>query len=61
MVVHSKPLKVKKTAVVNQFDEQPIGGQKNTGQLNPDEFEDKPLPKGAYNLDALGADAFGGG
>lgn len=61
MVVHAKPLQVKKTAVVNQFDEQPIGGQKNTGQLNPDEFEDKPLPKGAYNLDALGADAFGGG
>jgi len=24
------------------------------------EVEDKPIPRGAYNLDALGDDAFGG-
>jgi hypothetical protein len=30
--------------------------------MNPDELEeDKPLPKGAYNLDNLGPEAFGGG
>ena len=38
----------------------PIGGSK---QAQPDQTqeEDKPLPRGAYNLDNLGPDAFGGG
>ena len=39
----------------------PIGGNKVVMQVNMDEIEDKPLPKGTYNLDALGADAFGDG
>lgn len=38
----------------------PIGGGKPPA-INPDDFEDKPVPKGAYNLDNLPADAFGDG
>ena len=38
----------------------PIGGNKPQVSFDPNDTEDRPLPKGAYNLDALGADAFGG-
>jgi len=46
----------------NAFDDMPIGG----GKKPPVDFdagldEEKSLPRGAYNLDALGDDAFGGG
>lgn len=43
---------------MKSLDDQPIGGTKNVVPTPGDE-EDKPLPRGAYNLDALGADAFG--
>ena len=43
--------------IVN-VDDVPIGGAKQHAEV-ADELEDKPLPRGAYNLDALGADAFG--
>lgn len=43
------------------LDDMPIGGGKPPA-LNPyDLDEDKPVPKGAYNLDNLPADAFGDG
>ena len=45
----------------NTFDDIPIGGSKpivNSDEVGGDS-EDKPLPKGTNNLDALlGADAF---
>lgn len=49
--------------IPSNTDELPIGGAKNkttsAEEITPD--EDKPLPKGAYNLDALGEDAFPSG
>lgn len=44
----------------NNFDDMPIGGNKPPVTFDPNNDEDRPLPKGTYNLDALGADAFGG-
>lgn len=39
----------------------PIGGAKKNPPPEPaGDDEDRPLPKGSYNLDALGEDAFGG-
>lgn len=45
--------------VQKNIDEIPLGGAGKAPVINPDD-EDKPLPKGAYNLDALGDDAFRG-
>ena len=40
----------------------PIGGGGNKFSVNEQEsLDDAPLKKGAYNLDNLGDDAFGGG
>jgi len=40
----------------------PIGGGGNKFSVNEQEsLDDVPLKKGAYNLDNLGDDAFGGG
>lgn len=44
------------------FDDQPIGGNKfNATENNDADLDDLPIKKGAYNLDNLGDDAFGGG
>jgi len=51
---------IKPAKAVN-LDDIPIGSSKEANvpmsDANPD---DKPIPRGAYNLDALGDDAFGG-
>jgi hypothetical protein len=43
------------------LDDMPIGGKKLPVEAPVEGEEDKPLPRGTYNLDALGADAFGDG
>lgn len=56
----AKPKKeIVEAPIHKNIDELPIGG---AGAMPADTNldEDKPLPKGAYNLDALGDDAFGG-
>lgn len=57
----AKAEEAKKPAAI-AMDDMPIGGAKNT--LPPPsengDGEDKPIPRGAYNLDSLGDDAFGG-
>lgn len=37
----------------------PIGGGGAKLAATEEGIDDKPLPRGAYNLDALGEDAFG--
>lgn len=46
-----------KPIIKSSIDDVPIGGIKTN--VNLDDIEDKPLPRGTYNLDALGAEAFG--
>lgn len=43
----------------NNFDDMPIGGNKPPVSFDTNDEEDRPLPKGSYNLDALGAEAYG--
>ena len=50
---------VRKAPVV-AMDDMPIGGGKKAQPSEFPEDEEKPIPRGAYNLDALGDDAFGG-
>ena len=47
----------------DKIDEKPVGGAKAPTIIDEDVqmAEEKPLPRGTYNLDALGEDAFGGG
>ena len=42
-------------------DDLPIGGGNKFAANDADGLEDAPIKKGAYNLDNLGDDAFGGG
>lgn len=42
-------------------DDMPIGGGNKFASNDADGLEDAPIKKGAYNLDNLGDDAFGGG
>lgn len=52
------PISTPKPAA-NNFDDMPIGGKPPAVQFDGD-ADDIPIPKGAYNLDNLGPDAFGG-
>jgi hypothetical protein len=51
---------IKPAKAVN-IDDMPIGGSKDVNfAMSEGDPEEKPIPRGAYNLDALGDDAFGG-
>ena len=59
-VVNNDEIPITRKPAAN-MDDMPIGGAKVAETVEGQPDEDKPVPRGAYNLDNLGPEAFGGG